>query len=408
MTDTLAAATQESTEIRFLFVKSHLAYPRSSGHDLRAFHMMRALATLGHPVGLVTRVRPTDDAVRGIRLDFRTTLTERMADDPRTCSRLSWPQARFASYFGVSEADTAAVSDAADEFRADVVIGMGADILPYLAGGGARKVWYAGDEWVTHYRSLVKIANPATWRNLRTATIWGIYQRAFVSILDRIWVVAPAEARAMRRWAGAANVDVVSNGVDADYFAPQPVADRERAAVFWGRLDFVPNLQALGWFCETVWPALRARFSDATFRIIGFHAGPEARAFAKLPGVSLSPDLADLRSTVCGHGVVVMPFQSGGGIKNKMLEAASMARPIVCTPLACQGLRTAPPVIAAERPDDWIEALTSLWTDAAIRQRLSREARAWAVREHSWQRTAADAVKSLQATVRQDGTWTRA
>src|SRR5262245_22975963 len=108
--DTLAAETQESTAIRFLFVKSQLAYPRSSGHDLRAFHMMRELANLGHSVGLVTRVRPTDDAVRGIRLDFRTTLSERMVADHRTLSRLSWPQARFASYFGVSEADTAAVT----------------------------------------------------------------------------------------------------------------------------------------------------------------------------------------------------------------------------------------------------------------------------------------------------------
>jgi glycosyltransferase involved in cell wall biosynthesis len=390
-----AAVRKPSTPLRFLFVKSHLAYPRSSGHDIRAFHMMRALAELGHPVGLVTAVRPIDEAVRGSGLEFQTTLAERSTTDERRPS-LTWAQRRYASYFGVSDRDRALVADAANAFRADVVVGMGADVLPYLAGSRPRKVWYAGDEWVTHYRSLVKLSRPATWRNLRTATIWGVYQRSFVPLLERIWVVAPAEARAMRRWAGAAHVDVLSNGVDADYFAPQAVPEQERAAVFWGRLDFTPNIQALAWFCKAVWPLVRARFADATFRIIGFHPGADAQALAALPGVSLIPDLADLRSAVCGHGVVAMPFQSGGGIKNKMLEAASMARPIVCTPLACQGLRTDPPVIVAERPQDWVDAFARLWTDAAATTRLRQEVRAWAIREHSWRRTAADAVESLQ------------
>lgn len=400
-------ATQEPETVRFLFVKSHLAFPRSSGHDIRAFHMMRALADLGHSVGLSTVVRPAGDAVRGIALDFQTTLSERKLDNGRTRIPLSWAQARFASYFGVSDGQIAAVSDAADEFGADVLVGMGADILPFLVSSRARKVWYAGDEWVTHYWSLVKIPRPGTWHNLRTAVIWGAYQRAFVPMLERIWVVAPAEARAMRRWAGATNVDVLSNGVDADYFAPQPVAEQHRTAVFWGRLDFIPNLQALQWFCETVWPELRARFPDATFRIIGFHAGSEAQRLATVPGVSLSPDLPDLRSAVCSHGVVVMPFQSGGGIKNKMLEAAGMARPIVCTPRACQGLRTAPPVMMADRSNEWIEAITHLWTNASARERLGADARAWAIREHSWQRTAADAVNSLQSTVAPEEAWIR-
>src|SRR4029079_12202238 len=204
--------------LRFLFVKSDLAYPRASGHDIRAFHVMRALADLGHPVGLLTAVRPIEEAVRGIGLEFQSTVAECGKNDQRRPS-LTWAQRRYASYFGVSDRDRASVADTADLFRADVVVGMGADVLPYLAGSRRRNVWYAGDEWVTHYRSLARVSRPATWHHLRTATIWGVYQRAFVPLLERLWGVAPAEARSMRRWTGAAHVDVLSNGVDAEYFA---------------------------------------------------------------------------------------------------------------------------------------------------------------------------------------------
>ena len=38
----------ETHTLRLLFVKECLAWPRSSGHDVHTFHMMRALASLGH------------------------------------------------------------------------------------------------------------------------------------------------------------------------------------------------------------------------------------------------------------------------------------------------------------------------------------------------------------------------
>ena len=42
--------------MRFLFVKPRLAWPRSSGHDVHSYQMMRALARCGHSSGLATVV----------------------------------------------------------------------------------------------------------------------------------------------------------------------------------------------------------------------------------------------------------------------------------------------------------------------------------------------------------------
>jgi glycosyltransferase involved in cell wall biosynthesis len=383
------------SRLRFLFVKTRLVYPRSAGHDIRAFNMMRALGELGHSIGLVTRAPAVDEAEAGLVLELRHTLAE-AGGEPPAAPAVTRLQARFASYFGVSGAHVSDVSDMARRFKADVVIGVGADILPYIATvGGARRVWYAGDEWVSHYCSLASLARPKTWTHLRTAAIWGLYQRAFVPSLDRVWLVSEREARAMRRWAGAVHADALANGLDAEYYAPQHVAEREHAAVFWGRLDFSPNLQALQWFCSDVWPTLRSRFPDALFRVIGFSPGTDAAALARIPGVVLSENLRDLRGAVSECGVAVMPFQSGGGVKNKLLEAAGMARAIVCTPLASGGLRGRPPLVLASKPEEWVEALSRLWTDADERKRLASEARKWVVAEHSWQRTAADALASL-------------
>jgi glycosyltransferase involved in cell wall biosynthesis len=391
----VVALTQvDRPSLRFLFAKHTLAYPRSSGHDIRTYNMMRALQHLGCDVALATVTKPSPQALDGLRLNWMTTLS-RLRPGVVDTSRLGILQTRFASYFGVNAAYMTAVADAAREFRADVVVGVGADILPYMALTKVPRVWYAGDEWVSHYSSLAKLTEVGTWRHLVTAGVWGLYQRAFARDLHRIWVVSGREQRLMQRWAGTSRVDALPNGVDAEYFAPGVAGERPHSAIFWGRLDFHPNLQALQWFCSGIWPKLKQRFPDAEFRIVGFNAGAEARHLASLPGVVLSPDVEDLRPLVHEHGVVVMPFQSGGGIKNKLLEAASMGKAIVCTPIACGGLRGKPPLVTASSAEVWIEAIAELWSNPSSRSRLGDDARAWAVREHSWERTARDAMETL-------------
>src|SRR5262249_29955923 len=143
------------------------------------------------------------------------------------------------------------------------------------------------------------------------------------------------------------------------------------------------------------------RVPDATFSVYGFNPTDEARRLTAHPGITLHPDLPDLRSEVVRHQVVVLPFVSGGGIKNKLLEAASMGRPIVCTPRACQGLRqeTALPLVQARQPAEWVEAVVALWQDGGQRRQLGSAAREWVLRHHTWESSARAAVASLEQSL---------
>jgi glycosyltransferase involved in cell wall biosynthesis len=93
--------------------------------------------------------------------------------------------------------------------------------------------------------------------------------------VDRMWVVTEQDRWAARWIAGARNVDVIPNGVDVEHFAPRSVAEQPDTAVFWGRLDFGPNVQALEWLVRQVWPRVRDLRPGAALRIIGFKPGDE-------------------------------------------------------------------------------------------------------------------------------------
>ncbi len=398
-----AGTTTDGAVERLLFVKHTLGVPRAAGHDIRSYEMLRAFKRLGHSVGLATITPASPDAVEGLDLDFvdilRGGVRRAAGAGLRTPSYL---QQRFASYWGVDDVVNG-VAAAAQSFNASVVVAVGLDALPcLLAVEGATRVWYAGDEWVTHHLSLIKAAQPATWRELKPAMLKGLYERAFASAVDRVWVVAEHEVGPMQRYGGMRAVDVVTNGVDIDYYRPEPVVETPRSAVFWGRLDFGPNIQAMTWLCREVWPRVRAAAPDATLTIIGYRPQPDVLALQG-DGVVVKPDVRDIRPDVARHAVVVLPFWSGGGIKNKLLEALAMGRPVVCTPQAARGLRGAPPVRTAASADAWASSLKDLWLDEGARGELARAARSWIVHHHTWEATAREALAPLRAGAGRDG-----
>lgn len=382
--------------MRLLFVKEELTWPRTSGHDVHTYYMMSAIQRLGHEVGLVTRRHCAPEALAGIELKYVSTLDK--AGGPRVQVRLSWLQQRFRSYWGVEQADLETVAAMVEDFQPDVLVAVGLDGLPYVAAAGrARALWYAADEWFLHHLSLTEIFAPSTWSQLHPAAVKLLYERSFAGLIDRTWVVSDADRRTMRWCAGMRNVDVLPNGVDGNYFAPTSIPTRPRSCVFWGRLDFEPNIDALQWFVQYVWPKVRSKHPDAVFRIIGANPNPDVLKIGAMPGIDLHADVPDLRSLVREMGVAVMPFHSGGGIKNKILEAAAMAKPVLCTKRALGGLRSAAPFVAQDGAEEWIHSLSLLWSDSARTEHIGRAGREWVMDTHTWDTTARSAMEALQA-----------
>jgi glycosyltransferase involved in cell wall biosynthesis len=384
--------------LRLLFVKDALAWPRASGNDVHSYHMMRALAELGHTVALATVREPAPEAICGLTLERCVTLDSVSVDANAPGPTLGYLQERFRSYWGVEPQHIRAVRRISDEMQADAVVVVGLGVLPYLAGlVSPLRIWYAADEWVWHHLSQTSWLRPHTWGNLQQSLIKGLYERVYGPLLDGIWVVSATDQRAMRWVSGARGVDVIANGVDSDHFRPDAEPSVEHGCVFWGRLDFGPNVQALQWFCNNVWPLLHREVPSARFTIYGFQPTAAVQALAGRDGITMIPDLPDLRGEVARYPVVVFPFVSGGGIKNKLLEAAAMGKAIVCTPRATCGVRGGElPFAQARRRGEWVQEIQSLWSDAARRRRLEQAARQWVLEHHTWRLAADLAVASLE------------
>jgi glycosyltransferase involved in cell wall biosynthesis len=114
----------------------------------------------------------------------------------------------------------------------------------------------------------------------------------------------------------------------------------------------------------------------------------------------LVADSPDIRDAVSSCDVVVLPFISGAGIKNKLLEASGMQLPTIASPMAMNGIDDShlSPCLVARKPTHWIDYLERLWSDPKLRQSQGATARKWCLEFASWDTTAKKAAAALHPT----------
>jgi sugar transferase (PEP-CTERM/EpsH1 system associated) len=216
-----------------------------------------------------------------------------------------------------------------------------------------------------------------------------------------VTLVTAAEVEIYRRFCQPGRVQVVTNGVDLDYFGPEPQS-AEEICVFVGAFDYPPNIDGACWFARDVWPEVRNRRPQARLWLVGRRPVAAVRGLASLPGVEIHADVADVRAYVRRAAVAVAPLRIARGVQNKVLEAMAMARAVVTSPqtLAGVGARAGVELLAASAPHEWADAVTGLLADAEQRRRLGEAARRYVVSHHRWEQCLAPlgALMGLDST----------
>jgi sugar transferase (PEP-CTERM/EpsH1 system associated) len=141
----------------------------------------------------------------------------------------------------------------------------------------------------------------------------------------------------------ASRIRAVVSGVDAVYFDPSlphpAVFDTARPNyVFTGTMDYPPNMDAVQWFAHSVLPIIRRQRPDAQFHVVGSSPAPSVAKLAEIDGVFVTGRVPDVRPYLAHATAGVAPMRIARGIQNKVLEAMAMARPVVVTPDALEGI----------------------------------------------------------------------
>jgi sugar transferase (PEP-CTERM/EpsH1 system associated) len=196
------------------------------------------------------------------------------------------------------------------------------------------------------------------------------------------------DADRLRSIMGEVRTSVVPNGVDLDYFKPQPSIPVGTGVVHVGGLNWPPNLHAAAWLCEEVWPLVRRVLPAAILTLVGRTDSAPVSRWAARGGVRFAGEVDDVRPFYAEAGVSVVPLHVGGGTRLKILNAWAMGTAIVSTSKGCEGLpaRNGENALLADRPQSFAEAVVRLLGNPRERDRLAAAGRRLVEAEFGWSR----------------------
>jgi GT2 family glycosyltransferase/glycosyltransferase involved in cell wall biosynthesis len=200
------------------------------------------------------------------------------------------------------------------------------------------------------------------------------------------------DAEELRRFCNDVPVQVISTGVDLDFFVPPEAPASSPRLVFVGAFQHLPNVDAMIHFCRSILPRVQAQVPGAELCIVGSCPPPDVVRLGEMPGVQVTGTVPDIRPFMASSMVYVVPLRLGVGIRGKILEAWGMGMPVVATSVASSGLRfeNGENLLLADEPDAFAGQIVSLLRDPHRRERLGRAGRKAVEQFYGWDAAAGE------------------
>jgi polysaccharide biosynthesis protein PslH len=218
----------------------------------------------------------------------------------------------------------------------------------------------------------------------------GIFHRAALD-LERQWLprysallaASPADAQRVARIAPKSRVAIYPNTIP---FVDLPTRKEQHIIVFSGTLEYEPNRAAVRYFTSEIWPALRRRWPNLKWLLVGRDPEAVRQYVGDVPEIECTGRVDDALSHLAAAKVAVVPILSGSGTRLKIIEAWAAGTAVVSTSLGAEGLpaREGENILIADDPESFIRAVSRLLESATERGCIGRAGRDQYERELTW------------------------
>ena len=360
-----------------LFLAHRVPFPPDRGDKIRSFHILKHLAPRArvHLVAFADDPADLDPPPVFRSLLASCTIVARTKSRPRALAE-ALATGRPVSLTAFDHPAIRAAAESRTGMTTYVFSGQMAqyvdapDVMDFVDVDSAKFAAFANDT-----------SGPTRWLMRREARLLADFERKVAERAGVSLLVSEAEAELF----GGPRTIAIENGIDSCHF--DPAADFARLPVqgplivFTGQMDYRPNVDAVMAFAHDALLAIRRQHPTARFAIVGRAPTAAVSALASRDGVVVTGAVEDVRPWLAAADVCVAPLLLARGIQNKVLEAMAMARPVVASPAAAEGIDHAGQIVVA---DDCAGAVCGLLANPSAARAMGEGARAQVIRRYGW------------------------
>jgi len=164
------------------------------------------------------------------------------------------------------------------------------------------------------------------------------------------------------------------------------IDEKTPVLAFIGNLKYEPNILAVRYTVEEVYPQVKEKFANARFLIIGQSDKRILKYQRKEVIFTGYLGREEMRDHLCAADVIIVPVDSGSGIRTKIIESAACSRVVITTRFGAEGLKFIPDkeiVVSEKLNEEYVDAVLNAISNEEFRKKMGEEARKKAVQEYS-------------------------
>ncbi|MFT8675232.1 MAG: glycosyltransferase [Acetobacter sp.] len=195
-------------------------------------------------------------------------------------------------------------------------------------------------------------------------------ERYLIRMADCTFVVSSfEEAKCQELVPGA---DVALMPILRDIPGRQAEFSDRKGIGFIGGFKHQPNLDAVTYFLDNIWPSLRSQNPDITLHVMGADM-PQSLKDLKLPGVEMVGFVPELAPWFNRLRLTIAPLRYGAGAKGKVVSSFSFGVPCVMSAIAAEGMgiEGTAKALVADAPVSYVDIITRLYNNKSEWQQIS-------------------------------------
>jgi len=213
------------------------------------------------------------------------------------------------------------------------------------------------------------------------------YESKICEIFNRCFMLTKIDEKIIKDMNSNIKTSVVPAGVDTSYFYPIKVREEEFSLISVASMDWLPNIEAINWFCKEVLPLIKRKIQKIKLYIIGINPPNSIKSLAN-NNVIVTGFVEDVREYIAKGQVFIVPLKTGSGMRIKILNALAMAKAIVSTSIGCEGIEVTDGenIFIADSKEKFAEKIIYLLNNESERKRLGENGLKLVKKKYCWEK----------------------
>ncbi|MFN7035018.1 MAG: glycosyltransferase [Bellilinea sp.] len=213
------------------------------------------------------------------------------------------------------------------------------------------------------------------------------YEGYLATQFDRVLVTSPKDREEFLKLSPSSPVEIITNGVDIDYFSPLPEQERlKNVILISGKMSYHANVDMALFTINQILPLVWKVNPEIELWVVGKDPPLTLQQFSANSKIKITGTVPEILPYLQKATLALAPLNYGAGVQNKVLEAMACGIPVIASPLAVSALdvENGNQVLVAENAQHYADLILKLLSNPEIGRQIGRAGREYVQNQHSW------------------------